>query len=144
LTDNPVFYEFAHLTYYFANFIFFGVIFSFFYSVTNGNIWSRILRRNVGARHFLCIFLIFILAYYLGERFLSDKIIDEISKLSYTTIPLAVLSVSLTAFYIVKVIAERRLRFPDSIFTMCLSILAFAVTIIMISNGNKIPFLQQS
>jgi hypothetical protein len=138
MTETPFSNELAHVTYFFSNFIFFGIMFSIFYSIRNGNIRSRISNRNVGARHMLIVLMIMLSVYYMGDRLMSDKIISAISNLGYTTLPLSTLSISLTAFYAVKVMFSRRIRFPDSIITMSISIIAFTVTIIMIINGNKL------
>ena len=138
MSPDPIFVELARFTYFLANVDFFGIVFSIFYSINNGNIWSHISKQNVGARHFLIIFLIGLLIYFLGDRFLSEPIISFISNLENTGLPLSVFTFSFVAFYVLKVIARRRLRFPDVKITLSITIISAVITVVMLLNDNKL------
>ncbi|TSA16833.1 MAG: hypothetical protein D4R72_05975 [Nitrosopumilales archaeon] len=128
------------LIYFFLGIFSFEVVVSFFFTFSsNGRPISTVTNRFEGTQKFVMVFLILAFLYYIGENFLRAPIIDFFnSKLTAELIPLSVFSVTILAFYSVKVMINSRTTNPTVLLTGGVSLLTICISIYMVLNGNKL------
>ena len=126
---------------YFTGFVFFEVFVSVFYVINNGTIRRRFGNsRFISTGTFVMGFITIAFSYFVFYYFFQDTLVAYLTSLDDTLISLAFLSISMAAFWLVKVILDRRWDFHDTRILLTMVLVSLTITIWMIYNGNSLSF----
>lgn len=132
--------ELADFTYFYFGLVALEIFVSIFFQFGNNNTitWRFGGNQFIKTTTLISGFVIISYVYYMGDKLLEPLIIEKLVSLELSLIPLSVLSISFSVFYLVKVILERRWMFRPILALLSTMIVSLLITIVMVLNDNSI------